>query len=202
MVVVKDNGGTANGGEDSFARTFTIMVNPLPVVAINSDLGTAITKGQTAKLTATGGTAYVWAMAEGVVSGENTAALTIRPSKTTTYTVTATNASGCSQTASITITVTEDADLELVKATNIMSPNGDGKNDNWVVENLDLYPNNTVKIFDRAGRVIFEKKAYDNTWDATLNGAPLAEGTYYYVIEFGLDTRKIKKGFITIIRED
>ncbi|MCY1533235.1 hypothetical protein D9M68_685530 [compost metagenome] len=87
------------------------------------------------------------------------------------------------------------------KPTNIMSPNGDGVNDTWVVENIELYPNNSVRIVDRGGRLVYSKKNYDNSWDATLRGVPLAEGTYYYVIDFG-DGKTIKKGFVTILRKN
>ncbi|WEK19643.1 MAG: YDG domain-containing protein [Candidatus Pedobacter colombiensis] len=85
------------------------------------------------------------------------------------------------------------------KATNIMSPNGDGVNDKWVIDDLQLYPNNEVKIFDKTGRTVYSKKGYDNSWEGTLNGAPLAEGTYFYVIDFGPGKPKTK-GYITITR--
>ncbi|MEJ2883491.1 MBG domain-containing protein [Pedobacter sp. GR22-6] len=198
-VTVKDNGGVANGGVDTYTRSFTIAINALPVVAISSDKGANLSKGQTALLTATGGTTYTWSNASGILSGQNTAALTVRPSETTTYTVTVTNASGCVSTESFTVNVA--ADYEVVLATNIMTPNGDGKNDKWIVENIDMYPNNSVKIFDRAGRVLYSKKSYDNSWDAMLNGSPLAEGTYFYILDFGNGSR-VKKGYITIVRED
>jgi len=198
MVVVQDNGGTANTGTDSFGRTFTVTANALPVATISSDLGTSISRGETIKLTATGGVSYVWSSASGVISGQNTAVLTVRPDKETTYTVTATNASGCSSSQSITIMVKEE--FAKIEGTNIMSPNGDGKNDYWVIKNIDLYPTATVKIFDRAGRVIYQKTGYDNSWDARLDGNPLAEGTYFYVIDFGRERRN-QFGFITIIRE-
>ena len=199
-VTVRDNGGVANGGTDTYSRTFTITVNALPTVAIASDKGTMVDRGEQVVLTASGGTSYVWATASGIVSGQNTAQLTIRPVQNTTYTVTATNAGGCSSTATIAITVTDQA--VQVKATNIMSPNGDGVNDRWVVENLELYPNNLVKVFDRGGRVVYEKKGYDNSWDATLRGLPLGEGTYYYIIDYNGDGKTVKKGFITILNKN
>ncbi|WP_316837546.1 MBG domain-containing protein [Pedobacter nutrimenti] len=198
-VTVKDSGGQANGGTDSYSTTFTITVNPLPVVAISSDQGKSISKGVTAQLTATGGTSYSWATASGILGGQNTAKLSVRPSVTTTYTVTATNASGCSTTESFTLEVRSD--YQAVDATNILSPNGDGKNDLWVVRNIDLYPNNEVKVFDRAGRIVFGQKGYNNTWDGTYNGVPLQEGTYYYIIDFGTGQLK-QKGFITVVRNN
>ncbi|MBB2148916.1 MBG domain-containing protein [Pedobacter gandavensis] len=195
-VMVKDNGGIENGGVDSYSRTFVITVNTLPTLVINSDKGATISKGETAVLTATGGVNYSWTANNSIISGLNTALLTVRPRETTTYSVTASNASGCVQTQTFTLVVKED--FEIVKATNIMTPNGDGVNDKWVIDNIEFYPNNEVKIFDRSGRMVYSKKGYDNTWEGTLNGTPLAEGTYYYVIDFGKVT-PAKKGFITIV---
>jgi len=195
-ITVKDNGGKANSGTDSFSQSFSITVNPLPVVTISSDLGTDISKGATTVLTASGGTSYSWANAQGIVSGQNISMLTVRPTVSTTYTVTAINALGCSSIQTITITVAED--YKTLEATNIMSPNGDGVNDLWVIKNIDMYPNNEVKVFDRAGRLVFSKKGYQNTWDANINNRPLAEDTYYYIVDFG-NSKGLLKGFITIV---
>uniref|UniRef100_UPI00292FC1EA beta strand repeat-containing protein n=1 Tax=Pedobacter heparinus TaxID=984 RepID=UPI00292FC1EA len=82
-VIVKDNGGTANGGADTYSRTFTITVNALPVVSVSSDNGVEISKGETVLLTATGGTGYVWAANSSIIGTTNTAVLTVRPSQTT-----------------------------------------------------------------------------------------------------------------------
>jgi gliding motility-associated-like protein len=205
-VTVKDNGGTDNGGVDTYTRTFVITVNPLPIVTIAANIGTnttatgtEVSKGETLQLTATGGVSYVWATHSSIISGQNTATLTVRPRETTTYTVTATNASGCTDSKTFTVTVVED--YAKVKATNILSPNGDGYNDKWVIDNIDFYPNNEVKIFDKSGRPIYSKKGYDNSWDGTLNGAALSEGTYYFVLDFGTARPKFK-GFITVVREN
>ncbi|WP_423147935.1 Ig-like domain-containing protein [Rubrolithibacter danxiaensis] len=197
-VIVKDNGGTANGGTDTFSRTFTITVNALPIVSISSDKGTDLPKGLEAQLTAAGGSSYEWFDAEGIVSGRNTSTLTVRPSKTTTYRVRVTNLSGCSQESQLTIYVKDD--YSVLDINNIMTPNGDGVNDRLMIKNIDMYPNNEVKIFDRAGRLLYSKKNYGNEWDGTFQGAPLAEDTYYYVVNFGAGIGKIK-GFVTIVRE-
>ncbi|SMD05159.1 gliding motility-associated C-terminal domain-containing protein [Pedobacter africanus] len=88
----------------------------------------------------------------------------------------------------------------IVKATNILSPNGDGKNDTWEIKDLDRYPDNEVIVFDRAGRVVFKTKNYQNDWTGNFSGVPLAEGTYYYTIKLkkGGKIGQVK-GFITII---
>jgi gliding motility-associated-like protein len=196
-VKVQDNGGTANGGVDEFSRTFTIRVNALPDVTIISSLGTSISKGATTLLSATGGTSYQWSNASGIISGQNSPVLTVRPLQGTTYTVSVTNASGCVTTQNITIQVVDDY-AKLLPANNF-SPNGDGINDAWVVENLDAYPDHKLTIFDRGGRILYTVRNYDNTWDGRVNGALLDEGTYFYVFVFNKPGINIKRGFITIV---
>lgn len=85
-------------------------------------------------------------------------------------------------------------------ANNMITPNGDGINDTWVVKNILLYPNNELKIFDREGRVVFNMIGYDNSWNGMFNGNLLPEDTYYYILYF--DSGKGKKtGFISIVKE-
>lgn len=86
---------------------------------------------------------------------------------------------------------------------NILTPNDDGINDYWVIKNIDLYPNNAVRIFDRDGRMVYSKLGYDNSWNGMFNGFPLPEDTYYYVLY--LDSNKGKetlKGYISLVREN
>lgn len=197
-VTVRDNGGTANGGIDSFSRTFAIQVNPLPEITITSDKGLSISKGETAQLTATGGATYTWTNAEGIISGQQSPQLTVRPQSTTTYRLTVSTASGCTLLKDITIEVKDD--YQALDQTNFVSPNGDGINDNFVIKNIDMYPNNTVKIYDRSGRMLYSKTNYTNEWDGTFQGSPLAEGTYFYTVDFGAG-KPLLKGYITIVRD-
>ncbi|SFD61441.1 gliding motility-associated C-terminal domain-containing protein [Chitinophaga sp. CF118] len=195
-VTIKDDGGTTNGGVDTLRRTFTITANSLPIISISSDKGNAISKGDIIHLTATGGSSYSWDNADGNISGEQSDILEAKPMSNTTYKVTVTSNAGCSDTAQITVKVVEDFKIDAV---NILTPNGDGKNDKWVIRNLDSYPNNEVRIYDRTGRMVFNRRNYSNDWDGTMNGSPLAEGTYYYILT--IDGGKTAKGYITIIRD-
>lgn len=86
---------------------------------------------------------------------------------------------------------------------NIVTPNDDGVNDTWIIKNIERYPNNMVRIFDRDGRLIYSKLGYDNSWDGSFNGTGLPEDTYYYVLV--LDSAKGEEtlsGFISIVREN
>jgi gliding motility-associated-like protein len=98
------------------------------------------------------------------------------------------------------IVIHKAAPPEAITATNILSPNGDGKNDNWSIKDILLYPNNSVTVYDRGGRIVFTKKGYTNDWEGTINGSPLSEDTYYYVVDLGVPLTKPFTGFITILR--
>ena len=80
---------------------------------------------------------------------------------------------------------------------NILTPNGDGKNDFFIVKGLEKYPANKLSIFDRGGRLIYATTNYQNNWDGYFNGKPLMEDTYYYMLDLGADGSI--KGFISIL---
>jgi len=177
-------------------QSFTVIENPPPVITITSNKGNSISKGEVAVLTASGALTYQWSNANGILSGQNNALLTVRPSQTTTYTVTGFNQYGRSSTKTFTLEVR--ADYQVLNIMNVITPNGDGKNDTWKVENIDMYPNNTVKVFDRSGKIVFEMKGYDNSWGGTFRGSVVPEGAYYYIIDFGPGVG-VRKGYITIV---
>ncbi|MEO6523778.1 MAG: gliding motility-associated C-terminal domain-containing protein, partial [Mucilaginibacter sp.] len=196
-VTVKDNGGVLNGGVDTYTRTFNVTVNALAQITITSDAyNNIIEKGGVATLIANGGTTYAWTSNASITSSLTTPNLTIRPTATTTYTVAATNASGCVTTQTITITVRNAAKLE---TGNVLTPNGDGKNDYWVIRNIDLYSGNTVKVFDKTGKMIFTKTGYNNDWNGYYNGQPLPQGTYYYVVDLGVGLPY--RGTLSVVRD-
>ncbi|WP_343534471.1 YDG domain-containing protein [Pedobacter sp.] len=192
---------TVSGGSTSnytlIYANGTLRVDALPNITIVPSREGTIGKGLTLQLTASGGSSYSWANAQGIISGHNSATLTIRPTVNTTYTVTVTNNNGCSSTASYAVAIVDD--LSIVKATNLLSPNGDGVNDVWKVDNIDMYPQAMVRIFDKAGRIVYTRKGYDNSWDGTYNGQQLAENTYYYIID--LEAGKVLRGYITLVRD-
>jgi gliding motility-associated-like protein len=175
----------------------SITVHPLPDGNIQAGGSTTISKGASIRLTASGGNTYAWDPATGL-NDPNIASPVARPAVTTTYQVTITNLFRCSTTKEITITVKDDYKLE---ASNILTPNGDGKNDLWIVKNIDMYPQNEVKIYDRAGRMVYHQRGYTNNWNGTINGQVLAEGTYYYIITLG-DNKPQFKGFITVVHQN
>lgn len=133
----------------------------------------------------TNATAYVWDLGnqESVKAAipEN-----YRFQKGGAYTVTlkAYNKLGCEMVITKSIDVPEGDG----KVPNVITPNNDGKNDNFVTG----FKNAAVEIYNRYGKLIFNSKNYQNDW-----GSGITAGTYYYTIK--TDTGADCKGWVTVI---
>ena len=79
-----------------------------------------------------------------------------------------------SNEATVTITIVAN-DLFIP---NVFTPNGDGKNDNFVIIGIEGYERVAITIVNRWGNEVYRNENYDNTW----SGKGLNEGTYYYII--------------------
>lgn len=83
---------------------------------------------------------------------------------------------------------------------NAFSPNGDGFNDLWTIEGLELYPNVELRIFDRWGSMVYyTKNAADEPWDGSFYGRNLPIDSYHYVIDLNNDDPPVT-GNVTIVR--
>lgn len=80
----------------------------------------------------------------------------------------------------------------------LFTPNGDGYNDVWVVNDPNLVSPFSVSIYNRYGNLVYSSDNYNNDWYGGYNGTDLPQATYYYVIEDA--EGKIFKGPITILR--
>ena len=171
-----------------------IEVWPLPEAEAGND--TTISLGQTTILNGSGGEEYMWDpptflddfMLQNPLSS---------PDSSIQYTVLVTDSNGCQNTDSVLITVLIDY---LFTPSNLVTPNGDGFNDTWFVENLVDYPACEVLIFNEFGEIVFQEREYDNDWAGDFQGARLPDGTYYYVITCP-DAAALYKGHVTILSQ-
>lgn len=87
-----------------------------------------------------------------------------------------------------------------IKIANTLTPNGDGDNDTFFIENIWEYRDNYLQIFNRWGTRLYEQNGYSNEWDGTYQGKDVPMGTYYYVLELNDNDRQVFKGSISVIR--
>nr|WP_242158771.1 MopE-related protein [Aestuariivivens sediminis] len=84
---------------------------------------------------------------------------------------------------------------------NGFSPNGDGINDTWVIENITSFSKNHIKVFNRWGNLVFETNNYQNNWNgASTEGGSgkLPVGPYLYIIELNESGFSPVQGWIYI----
>jgi gliding motility-associated-like protein len=106
-----------------------------------------------------------------------------------------TDANNCVQRDTVNLTVRYDYAFDVK---NLITPNGDGMNDKWVIGNIESYPDNKVTVFNREGNVVFQKTGYTNDWEGTFNGKTLPDGAYFYVLKFD-NSDKVLKGDLNIL---
>ena len=145
----------------------------------------------------------------GVEINENGQIVIPKGSPSGTYTIeyrVKSNTYGVEKTAKVTVTITNDAALEFYNA---ISTDEGSQNNGFIIKNIDLYPNNNLKIFNRYGVLVYEKDGYTNadpfkgfsTGRATVNkDGKLPQGTYYYVLEYtdGQNQNQQKAGWLYI----
>lgn len=113
-----------------------------------------------------------------------------------TYTVTLTDAQGCSLVSDIEVMTDEGNCLNIPTS---FTPNDDGKNDTWILRNIGMYPDCIVQIYNRWGNLIFESKGYSEPWDGTYKDRPVPPETYYYVIVLSPGSEGLT-GTVTIVK--
>lgn len=176
--------------------TVVVTVYALPLVDAGPDV--SVVRGGSVLIggnpTGPQGSTFAWAPSE-TLSSTSVANPTATPNSTTTYYVTVTNPQGCIASDSVIVNVLPD-----IVFPNGFTPNGDGVNDVWIIDNIQFFPNNVVEVYNRWGELLFRSEGYQTPWDGRFNGKELPVGTYYYVIDLGDERYKPYTGPITIMR--
>ena len=138
-----------------------------------------------------GATSWLWDFGDGNTSTLPNPVHTYAHDSTYTVTLTVSVGSGCD--ASMTRTYIVHTDYSVI-APNVVTPNGDGKNDELVFLNLEDYPGSALHVYNRWGNSVYTSADYHNDWKPDV-----VDGVYYYVLEVpGLE--KPMTGFFEVIK--
>lgn len=66
---------------------------------------------------------------------------------------------------------------------NVFSPNDDSYNDFFRIPGIEGFPNSRLEIYNRWGNIIFQDNDYKGAWNGVVNGEPVADGTYFYILK-------------------
>jgi gliding motility-associated-like protein len=81
----------------------------------------------------------------------------------------------------------------------LITPNGDSRNEYFIIKGLDSTGKNELTIFDRRGAEIYRNSDYDNSWNGVdYNEKPVMNDTYFFVLK--TETGKSYSGYIVIRR--
>lgn len=194
---------TVTASLNGCVRTKSIVVTTKPNPAITAGPDKTIVNGDVIALD--GVTAnnnlqsILWSPAATVTSGINTLSPNVKPSVTTTYTLTVKDNNNCTSTDDMVVTVIPYC----VKIMDAFTPNGDGINDKWLVTSGGSCTKQVmVNVYNRNGDQVYSNENYQNDWNGTYKGKVLPDATYYYVIRYKLiNGNSIQlKGDVTILR--
>ncbi|MFZ5555034.1 MAG: gliding motility-associated C-terminal domain-containing protein [Bacteroidota bacterium] len=172
-----------------------VVVNSPPVADAGPDVSIGI--GNSTTLTGNGGVNYSWSPSADL-SCTNCQSTDASPLTTTTYTVTVTDANGC--TASDDVTVTVDGTF-VIFIPDAFSPNGDNNNEELFVRGSGI-EKFEFNVYDRWGQKVFTTSDQQTGWDGTFKGEKLNSAVFVYTLEgnyIGGETFSLK-GNITLYR--
>jgi gliding motility-associated-like protein len=179
-------------------KSQTVATRPAPEVIVTATPA-QINEGETSQLTASGLDNYQWEPFESL-SDATVPNPVAQPVKTTEYTVTGTGSNGCPGTGMFILEVKGEPIVNKLKPHNFFSPNNDGPNEQWVVDEILTYDQCGVVIYDDKGVKVFEAKPYHNDWNGTFNGKALPDGVYFYIIRCDGEESTPRAGSITLLR--
>jgi gliding motility-associated-like protein len=175
-----------------------LYVHPLPIVYLGED--TALCGDETLVLDAGSGyTFYQWSNGSVI----NPIVVDGNHADNDTLWVSVTNGYGCAGSDTIVL-ISCDFAKYFKNIPNTITPSHiDGKNDVWRIDNIDLFPNAVLDIYDRWGRLVYHAKGLDplNVWDGrSMSGKELPMDSYYYVIDLNYKGLEPIVGYINIVR--
>ena len=190
-----------------FTDTGRVKVDVYPIPQIFAGNDTTVNTGNTLQLSAKYSadvSAINWTPPNGL-SCTNCATPRAEIKGTVTYRVTASNQGGCVSSDDITITAVCNGNNWFIP--NTFSPNGDGVNDVFYVRGKGLYNIHSLRIFNRWGQSVFERKNFMANdpaagWDGKINGKIADMDVYVYIVEIICDNSNIipYKGNVALLR--
>jgi gliding motility-associated-like protein len=153
-----------------------------------------ISKGDTVQLSINGANIlnYEWTPALNI-SDNTIGNPLVWPVSTQTYTVKAASPEGCLTSKQVTVMVISDVFIP-----SAFTPNGDGLNDYWGINGLELYPGCHVRVFNRWGEIVYQSSGYGKPWDGRYKDQNSSTATFVYTID--LKNGKRLTGTVTVIR--
>jgi gliding motility-associated-like protein len=172
---------------------FVSEATPIVLFVADSIISECLEENGSITMNASGGQgsySFVWS------DGQNGA--TLSGIDGGSYTVVLTDNAGCTENATVILPCIP---LIPIIIPQFISPNNDGKNDVWLIQNLEFYPDNKVTVYNRWGNIVFEAEPYNNDWNGHYHGTSLDSlpaATYFYVVDTKKKSQEPYTGYLEI----
>lgn len=187
-ITVTDNNGCLETGMVTISEPPELIISSTVTPAACPDsndgaIGLAITGGVTP---------YNIIWSDGVVTQNRT---NLPPG---TFSVVVTDQNLCAK--SLVVGVSFGGTFSCVVIPQVITPNNDGYNDEWIIRNIEMYPDAEVLVYNRWGKLVFRTKNISaNPWDGTENGKLVPTDSYHYILYLN-DGSPPRSGVISVIR--
>jgi gliding motility-associated-like protein len=187
-VTVTDAIGCTTSAEVTITEPPALSVNATP-----SDAACPDSNDGSIILDIAGGTApYSQIWSDGITTRNRTAVL---PGN---YVVVVTDANGCGKSANAMVGFVGSFGCLVIPQ--VITPNNDGYNDEWIIRNIDIYPNAEILIFTRWGKLIYRTRNISaDPWDGRSDGRLMPTDSYHYILYLN-DGSEPRSGVISVIR--
>lgn len=193
-VQVNLGGCSASGTIDLESNGFESSINVGPLTTVEAGETVTVTVTNTAT-----NPEFQWFFNDVLISGAVSA--TYSASGFGDYRVVVTQSTGCISSKEFIFKIEEAVDPfpEVDKIPNLISPNGDGINDTWVIPTKYVTGTNTeIVIMNNQGKVVLKTKDYLNNWPQDPLNLGSVNQVFYYIIS--AQGEKVKKGSITVVK--
>lgn len=177
------------------SNTIEISILPVPLVTVSPD--TSVLLGESVSIWAAGGDTGMWEDSE-FLNDPNSNSPTVTPDSTQYFYYGAIDANGCVSIDSVLVEVLPPLMIDIK---NVVTTNGDGYNDTWIIEGVENFPNTAVKVFNIYGKLVYSSEDYQNDWGGTFKEKVLPNGTYLYVVTLNESQEEIK-GTLSLLGEN
>ena len=173
----------------------SVTVSVSPQIFLNAGRDTIIKQGTVLTLNGSSSSLSFYWLPDTNIKYRTTLNPDVFPSVSTKYILFSEEKGKCKFSDTILVAVIPSDSLIFYSA---FTPNFDGDNDYFFIGNIEKYPDNVLKIYNRYGQLIFTATSYANNWDGKYLSIEVPTGTYYYILDDGKN--KKYQGTVTILR--